>query len=248
MKVLTARGLGVLMAVVLGCLGAFVLAQATSTQHEIKNFEIIEVNGNKVVARGPDGTKEYTLPDDFKLDLDGKPIAVRDLKPGMKVKATITTKTTTTPVTVTEIKNGEVMVVSGTSVIVKTAEGLKQFTQEGVNARRITITREGEQVQLAELKKGDRLTATIVSQGPPRVVSERQVAASASGAPAPAEPAPAPARAPAPAAAPEPAAEPAPAAGLPKTGTSMPLLGMIGALSLATGLGLTVIRRRRATR
>ncbi len=230
----------VLTAVVLACLTAVAAAQTTSTQTEVRNFEVLEVNGNKVVARGPDGTKEYTLPDDFKLEMDGKPIAVRDLRPGMKVRATITTRTTTTPVTVTEIKNGEVMVVSGSTIIVKTAEGMRQFTQESINARKISIAKDGKPVQLYELKKGDRLTATIITEGAPRVVSEREVAAIASGAPAPA-PAPAPVAAAAPAPAPAPAAEPE---ALPKTGSPLPLVGLLGTFFMAVALGLNLARRR----
>ena len=36
-------------------------------------------------------------------------MSVRELKPGMKGTATITTRTTVTPVTVTEVKNGTVV-------------------------------------------------------------------------------------------------------------------------------------------
>ena len=45
----------------------------------------------------------------FASSSTGKPLSVRELKAGMKGTATITTRTTVTPVTVTEVKNGTVV-------------------------------------------------------------------------------------------------------------------------------------------
>ncbi|HEY7368836.1 MAG TPA: LPXTG cell wall anchor domain-containing protein [Thermoanaerobaculia bacterium] len=226
------------------------LAQTTTTT-EKRNFEIISVDGNKVVFRGEQGVREVTLPADFVLTVDGREVGVAELKPGMKGTAVITTKTTQKPVVVTEVRNAEVMAVTGNTIIVKNAEGYRKFTQTDVNARNITIMREGQNVQLSQLRPGDKLTATIITQGAPTVVTERdlKVAASSPAAPAPAPamaPAPAPAMAPAPAAAPAPAPEPAPAATLPKTGSNLPLVAGFGLLALATGLFLTLRRTLRA--
>ena len=44
-------------------------------------------------------------------------LSVQELKPGMAGSATITTKTTVTPVTVTEVKNGTVMKNLGTVIL-----------------------------------------------------------------------------------------------------------------------------------
>jgi LPXTG-motif cell wall-anchored protein len=83
-------------------------------------------------------------------------------------------------------------------------------------------------------------------------VTEREIKASAKAAAKKEEAAPA-AAAPAAEPAPAPAAEPAPAPApehkkLPKTASPMPLVALIGFLSLGAGLGLTAIRRTRATR
>src|SRR5262245_49702849 len=94
-------------------------AQQSTTTTEKKAFEIISVDGNQLVVRGDDGrAKEVTVTDDFQLDVNGQPISVRDLKPGMKGMATITTKTTVKPVTVTEVKEGTVMQVIGNTIVV----------------------------------------------------------------------------------------------------------------------------------
>ena len=73
--------------------------QTTST--ETKTFEVLAVDGNTLVVRLPEGTRELSVADDFRFIIDGKPMSVRELKVGMKGSATITTKTTMTPVTVT---------------------------------------------------------------------------------------------------------------------------------------------------
>jgi hypothetical protein len=228
-------------------------AQQTSTSTETKNFEILAVDGNKLVVRLPEGTKELTVPSDFRFMVNGQPLSVQQLKPGMKGSATITTQTTVTPVTVTEVKNGTVYDRSGGSIIVQTPEGFKSFSQGQLDKRGVKIVKDGQPVALEDLNKGDQLSATIVTSAPPRVMSRQEVQATlakpaAAEAPAAARP---PASTPA-AAAPSPApaaAAPASASAaakpktLPKTASSWPLLALLSALSLGTGLTLTMRRR-----
>jgi hypothetical protein len=230
-------------------------AQQTTKTAEVRNFEVISVDGNNIVVRSAKGTQEFAVPQDFRFTVDGKPVSVSELKPGMKGTATITTTTKVTPVTVTEVRNGEVMRASGNSVVVRTSEGIRMFTPGDLNDRDVTIMRDGRPIELAELRQGDRLTATIITSKPPTVMTAQQVKASLSSAPP--APAPAattgksapPAAAPPAAAAPAPApttpaekAEPAPRK-LPKTASHVPLAGLLGAVSLTFGLALTVIRR-----
>ena len=59
------------------------LAQTTTTIVP-RNFEVLAVDGNKLVVRDEKGTQEITVPDDFRFTVDGKKMAVSDLKPGMK--------------------------------------------------------------------------------------------------------------------------------------------------------------------
>ena len=225
------------------------LAQQTASSSETKTFEVLGVEGNVLIVRLPEGTRELTVPEDFRFTVDGKQLSVRELRTGMRGTATITTRVTTTPVTVTEVKNGTVALRSGSNIIVRTPEGVRSFTQSDVDKRGIKIYRDGKPLQLNELREGDRLTATIVTSLPPRVLTEKEVQATTAAAPAPAARAaapPPPAAAPAPAPRPAPAAPPAEATAartLPSTATSWPLLGLVSALSLAMGLGLTMRRR-----
>ena len=157
-------------------------AQQTATSSETKTFEVLAVEGNTLVVRLPEGTRELTVADDFRFTIDGQQLSVRQLKPGMKGTATITTRTTTTPVTVTEVKNGTVVMQTGTSIIVRTDEGLKSFTQGDIDRRGVKIIRNGQPAQVSDFRDGDRLSATIITSLPPKIVTEKEVQATLAAA------------------------------------------------------------------
>jgi len=242
------------------CVTAAVTWAQTTTTSETKKFQVIAVEGNQLVVKLPEGTRELTVPEDFRFNVNGQMLSVHDLKPGMAGTATITTRTTSVPVTVTEVKNGTVAKALGTSIIVSTADGYKMFSQSDIDKRGVKIYREGKLAQISDFRENDRLTATIVTTKPPRVMTQKEVnatlaasgagagtpAAGAASVPAarPAAPTPQTAAAPSQAAAPTSGAAPKK---LPKTASSLPLLALTGFASLLAGLGLTV-RRYRATR
>ena len=223
--------------------------QTSTTSTETKKFEVIAVSGNDLVVQLPEGTRELTVPDDFKFMVDGQPLSVRELKPGMTGTATITTKTTLTPVTATEIKEGTVVQVVGSTLMVRTAEGVRSFTQSEVDKRGVKIIRSGKPARLSDFRAGDKLTATIITAKPPEVVTEKEVQAILARAPSPAPPpstAAAPGQAP-----PPPSAATAPAAPseprsktLPKTAGPLPVIALLGVTSLGVGAALTARRRR----
>jgi LPXTG-motif cell wall-anchored protein len=223
-------------------------AQTQETATRTVNFEIVSVNGNTIVYKDQTGaTKEYVAKPDAKFTMDGKEMGLADLKPGMKGTATVTTTTTIHPVTVTKIENATVLdVVPGNSIFVRMADGqIRRFTMEDVQKRNAKLYKDGQQVELTQFRPNDRLTATIVTDAPPKIVTEQQVSAMVKG-----QPAPKPAAAPAPAAAPPPAPAAAPAAApapahktLPKTASSVPLYGVAGTVLVAVGLMLTLRRK-----
>jgi hypothetical protein len=197
------------------CLTAAVTLAQPSTTTETKKFQVISVDGNQLVVKLPEGTKELTVPDDFRFNVDGKMLSVHEMRPGMAGTATITAKTTVTPVTVTEVKNGTVVHALGTSIIVRTDDGVKQFTQSDIDKRGVKIMRAGKPAEISDFRANDRLTATIITTKPPHVMTEKEVQATLakSGAVAstPAAAAsPAPSRAPSPAPAARTAATPSP--------------------------------------
>ena len=226
--------------VLVGMSAAATLAQSTT---ETKKFQVIAVEGNQLVVKLPEGTKELTVPDDFRFTVDGQSLSVHQLKPGMAGTATITTTTTSVPVTVTEVKNGTVLQAMGTTIIVRTSENeIKMFSQGDIDKRGVKIMRGGQPAQISDFRANDKLSATIVTTFPPKVLTEKEVQATL----AKAAPAGAPAAAPAPAAPVAQSASAEPRA-LPRTASQLPLLGLLGFASLVAGVGLTV-RRRLATR
>jgi hypothetical protein len=229
----------------------------TTTSSETKNFEVLAVDGNTLVVRLPEGTRELTVADDFRFTVNGQQLSVHQLRAGMKGTATVTTRTTVTPVTVTEVKNGTVTHAMAGSIIVRTDEGYRSFTQGEIDKRGVKIMRAGKPALVSDFRPGDKLSATIITSMPPQVMTEQQVnatlaaaapagggggARSASAAPAAAASAPADRSASASSAA-APAASGGAARTLPKTASSWPLVGLASVLSLAIGLGLTIRRR-----
>jgi hypothetical protein len=246
----------VALAAAVVCLTAAVsVAQpSTSTSTATKTFEVLAVSGNTLDVKLPEGTKELTVPDDFRFTVNGQQLSVHELKAGMKGTATITTRTTVTPVTVTEVKNGTVMQRSGSSIIVRTDDGIKMFSQGDVDKRGVKMMKDGQPAELTDFREGDRLSATIITSRPPKVMTEQQVnatlasagaapkgAASAAGARASSSSASRQGQAPL-ATASSGSAAAAPRK-LPKTASSWPLLALASLVSLVMGLTLTITRR-----
>jgi len=238
------------------------MAQTTTTSSETKTFEVLAVTGNTLDVRLPEGTREITVGDDFRFTVNGQQLSVHQLQVGMKGTATITTRTTVTPVTVTEVRNGTVVVRSSAGIIVRTDDGVKSFNQGDVDKRGVKIVRDGKPVQVSQLREGDRLSALIITSMPPKVMTQQEVDAtlatarastggtSGSGAPpaaaaaAPRSAAPAGNTALASNSSSSGAAAPAGGAStLPKTASSWPLVGLASALSLVIGFALMITRR-----
>jgi len=241
----------VLVVAALVGLAANATAQTTTTAKETKKFEVIAVDGNHLVVKLPEGTRELTVPEDFRFNVDGKDMAVGDLKPGMKGTATVTASTTVTPVTVTEVRNGTVLRNAGTAIIVRTQDGtVRMFSQGDVDKRNVQIYRNGQPANITDFRQNDRLTATTATEKPPKVVTEREVQATLAKAAEPAAPAAATAPSASPSTAPpKPAATAGTAAApapkkLPKTASPIPAVGLTGLALLAAAAALTVRRRR----
>jgi LPXTG-motif cell wall-anchored protein len=238
MRVTTRSILGLLCVGLTILLAGAAAAQPTVTT-EVRSGEVIWVSGNSLVVRGEAGNvKEFNVPDDFRFDMDGKKLSVHELKPGMKITARITTTTTPINVTVTEIRQAEVVKTLGSTIIVRGQDGqIRKFTADDLKNIKVTLTRDGKSVSAYDLREGDRVSATVTTQQPPEMMTSQQLEAVVQAPPAP-KPAPAPKPVAAPVSAPEP-----PPAQLPKTGSSLPLLGLAGLISVGFGVALTAIRK-----
>lgn len=70
---------------------------------EIKNATVVKVVGGSLLVQDANGYKSYEVPSGFKFLVNGKEMALQDLGPGMKLTATIVSKSTKT-VSESEVK------------------------------------------------------------------------------------------------------------------------------------------------
>jgi hypothetical protein len=188
-KVKGAGALSVLLALTL-LIPVAAQAQATVTSRE-SNFELLAVDGNNLVVRDQNGTRELTVPPDFRFTVDGKSLAVSDLRAGMKGTATITTTTIQRPVYVTNIKQGTVTYQTARSIQIKEDNGkVHRFTQSEVDERGIRLYMGDSPIRVSQLNPGDKVTAVIVTDGKPEILTAQQVDAQLAAEPAPAAAAP----------------------------------------------------------
>jgi hypothetical protein len=166
----------------------------TTTTKTMQKSGVVEaVYGNHVVLRDADGkTHEYTVPEDFKFQMNGQSITVASLEPGMKVDATITHQTTTRDVTLTRNVTGQVAQVAPGGIVVRDSSGrLTSFSSQDVQGKDLTIlSRSGRdtpsrprEISWRQLKTGDRLDATIVTTLPPQVSTKKTIDANVTPAP-----------------------------------------------------------------
>jgi hypothetical protein len=200
--------------------------------------------------------RHVVAPENLKIQIDGRDVAPRDLQVGTKLKATITTETTSVMERTTTVGTGKVFFVSGPNVILTLPNGenrqykVKPDYKFNVNGRPASVY---------DLRKGMTVSAEKIVEEPKTLVTSNTVVTGQLPAPTPArtevaaaQPRPAPAPAPAPVAAPPPAPAPAPAPAaadpaptrLPKTGSPLPLLGLAGSLLITLALSSMGLRRR----
>ena len=228
------------------CLASLMLAPValgqqtgtTSTESNAYNTQtksgVVEtVAGNKVVLREADGLHEYNLPDGFKFQLDGRDVGVADIQPGMTVKAAVTDKVTTRNVTVTRIESGTVAQVAPGGIVIQEKGGdLKSYDFKDSSGNDIYYVKDGKELSLRNVKKGEKLSGSFISTLPAQQVSQRTVVAKAT------EPAPPPA--------PEPVAVAAATPRrLPKTASPLPLLGLLALVAGGLALSLRAARTLR---
>jgi hypothetical protein len=212
---------------------------AQTTTYEVKQGEVVKVKGNDLVVKTPEGYRAFNIPDDFRFQTEAGSLSVHELKPGMKLTAAIATTRTPVQIVTTELRNAEVLNANGMSVVVKDQDGVQKiFTKEDFDGMGLALYKEGQPATSFDLRKGDRITALIMKEGPPLVLEEKRVAAVAQNPPPP------PAKAMPVAATTAQAAPPPPAPKtLPKTASSWPVVGFAGVALVGLGLGLTLLRR-----
>jgi hypothetical protein len=212
----------------------------------VRNAEVVYVEGNDLILKLEDGKVEHlVVPDSDTFTVNGSDLSVHELVPGTKLTQTITT--TTSPRYVTSIRTlqGTVWHVnpSASTVILTLPEGRNQSYTIPRHAK---ITVSGNKNTVFELRKGMKLQATIVTDDEHTVMERsKTVVGQLPASPAtPREMGVLLILQPASQAAPSLlASNEEPASTLPKTGTFLPLAGLLGTLAVATSFGMGAVRK-----
>lgn len=211
-----------------------VTAQAQSlVKQEITNGTVVNVGENFLVVKLADGTvKGFDVPAGFMFDQGGTQVPLSALKPGQVITASITT---TEPVTeqTEDVTDATVVKTNHQNLLVKMADGTYR-TYDVPTGYRFAV--DGKELSVSELQPGMKLSTTIVSEKEIKTMTEPEFQAEVQRHEAH------------PRHAMQPAAMTAPetttAKRLPKTASPLPLIGLLGLISLGLAGGLSLLRRR----
>lgn len=213
----------------------------------VEHGEVVTVQGNDLIVKMEDGTIRHfpNVPESARINVDGKQLGIHDLKPGMKLQRTITT--TSTPQTIKTVQS-----VTGTVWNVMPPKSVTLTLEDGTNqtfkipkGQKFTVN--GQTTDAFGLRKGMKISATKIVEQPSIVVSQHRQVTGTMPPPVATTPPPPPPPADQPIlivaeVVEVPAAPAAAPAKLPKTGSNLPLVGLIGMLSLSAALALKLLR------
>ncbi len=140
--------------------GSWAWAQM-EVETEVKRGTVLYAKGNSVLVREPSGNMLYTVPEDFRVHVDGRDVPVSQLAPGTELIATITTVTRPRTVQTTEVIRGTVWEVVGNSLMVTLESGERRQSVVPAGFKFIV---DGEERGVSELKRGMKLRATIIQK------------------------------------------------------------------------------------
>ena len=211
---------------------------------QVERGEVVTVSGNDLVVKMDDGTLRHiaNVPESAKVMVDGQELGIHDLKPGMKLQRTITT--TTTPKTITTVQSvtGKVWFINPPSSVILTLQDGKNQQFKIPNNQKFNV--DGRTVDAWGLKKGMKVTATKVVEVPVTDVAQNKSVTGELPPPPPSPPADVPILVvEEEVVAPVEVAQAAAPAELPKTGSELPLIGLLGLLLLTFSLGLRAARK-----
>jgi LPXTG-motif cell wall-anchored protein len=217
---------------------------APSQEMSVEQAEVVYVNGNDLVVKMDNGEIRHlpNIPETARATVDGKELSVHELKPGMKLQRTITVTTTPKTITTVQTVTGKVFSVMPPNSVILTLENGQNQKFKVPKGQKFTV--DGAETDVFSLKKGMVVSATKITEEPVTVAEQKSRVSGQSPPPPPPPPSDAPiliAQA-EPAPAPAPAAEPEPTS-LPKTGSFVPLMGLMGLVLTGLSFGLRFVRR-----
>jgi hypothetical protein len=213
----------------------------TSTEVNVERGTVVLVDGNDLVVKMDDGSIRHipNVPESARATVDGKQLGIHDLQPGMKLEHTITTTSTERQITTVQSVTGKIWHVTPPTTVVLTLENGTNQKFSIPKGQKFNV--DGKTVDAWGLKKGMKISATKVVEVPETVISHEKTL---TGSMPPPPPPDLPLlivfvqHVPAPAAEPEVAANE-----LPKTGTMLPLIGLLGLAFTGVSFGMGLLRK-----
>lgn len=225
--------------------------QAGPTEFKVdtRNTTVAYVEGNHLVVRQADGSLEAVLiPAGETFNIDGQNLSLSELKPGMILTEEVYTTTKPIMVKTVEITDGTVWNAYPRRLLIRTKDN--KIVDYNV-PEWATVKINGEEETLSMLRRGQTITATIITEEP-MTVSEREVRSHGHHAPAPPKKSVTEMMPMAkPAAQPEVAKTEPPTEiqaaeteeKLPETASPLPLIGLLGLLGVAMSLAARAYRK-----
>jgi LPXTG-motif cell wall-anchored protein len=222
-------------------------------QTKVERGEVLYVSGNDLVVKMENGEVRNfpNVPESARITVGGQQLSVHDLKPGMKLERTITTTSTPQTVTTVQTVTGRVFQVNPPSSVILTLEDGSNQQFKIPQGQKFSV--DGKETDAFGLRKGMQISATRIVTVPANVTTTEKKVTGEMPPPPPAtsasfqgpvlivvQQAKPPAQV---AQANPPAAQPE-AKKLPQTSSELPLLGLIGTLSLMGGGMLFLIWSR----
>jgi hypothetical protein len=207
----------------------------------VERGEVVLVKGNDLVVKTENGEIRHfaNVPESARATVDGQQLGIHDLKPGMKLQRTLTVTTTPKTVTTVQTVKGKVWHISPPNSVILTLEDGTNQQFKIPKGQKFTV--DGQETDAWGLKKGMKVSATKIVEVPETEVEHQRQLTGSMPPPPPPPPADAPILIAELEPAPAPAAPAAPAK-LPKTGSLLPLIGLLGSFSLLSSFSLRVIR------
>ncbi len=214
-------------------------AGATSHEVTVEKGEVVYVSGNDLVVKAADGSLRYfpNISESARANVDGRQLGIHDLRPGMILQRTITVTKTPTVVTTVKTIKGKVWQVNPPNTVILTLEDGTNQQFKIPKDQKFDI--DGQKTDAWGLKKGMTVSATKIVEEPIDVYNRQQQVSGMTPPPPPAPPAEQPILIAETTPPPAPAAAPAE---MPKTGSFLPLIGLLGGLSCLFSFGLRAIR------
>lgn len=219
----------------------------TETKVDTRNATVAYIEGDHLVVRFESGKLEaMQIPSEERFNIDGQELALQELKPGMVLTEEVVSTTRPIVVKTVEITDGTVVFANSLRLVVRTREGkvvdysIPEWATVNVN---------GEVEALHQLKHGDHITATIITEEPQTVTSQEKRRRGHAPVAEPEASVATPSVVSESGTKTEEVSEPEKPATvtseeeLPKTASPLPLLGLLGVLSLGISAGLRAVRK-----